>query len=96
MSAHHALARLSPAIPVFAAAGFAFGSAYFASLRRGLRICVAGRAWSSYVLLALVRILAAALFLAFAVRWGLPSLLAAFAGFLIARHLAVRAARGPA
>lgn len=96
MSAHHAFARLGPAVPVFAAAGFAFGSAYFASLRRGLRTSVAERAWSSYVLLALARILSAALFLGFAVRWGLPSLLAAFAGFLIARHLAVRAARRPA
>jgi hypothetical protein len=93
---HDALAILRPAVALFAAAGFGLGVAYFASLRQGVRLAFARHAWSPYVLLALARIAAAALFFALAVRWGVPALLAAFAGFLIARQIAVRAARRPA
>ena len=92
MIARDSLAWLQAAAS-FAAAGFALGIGYFASLRRGLRLAVTRRAWFTYGLSAVARILAAALLLTFAARWGLPALLAAFAGFLIARHLAVRAAR---
>jgi len=68
--------------------------AYFASLRRGVRLSVERHAWLRYILSALTRIVTAAIFFTFAVRWGAPALLAAFVGFLAARHLAVRAARG--
>jgi F1F0 ATPase subunit 2 len=93
MIAQHTLASFRAAVPLLAAAGFLLGTAYFAMLRRGVRLSVAGGAWSPYMLLALVRTVAAAIFFAFAVRWGVPALLAAFVGFLAARHLAVRAAR---
>ncbi|HJS92302.1 MAG TPA: ATP synthase subunit I [Steroidobacteraceae bacterium] len=93
MITRDALASLLPTVAPFAAAGFVLGTAYFASLRRGVRDAVALRAWRQYLLLALTRVAAAALFFAFAVRWGAPALLAAFAGFLAARQLAVGAVR---
>ena len=93
MIAHQTLAGLWPAAPLLATAGFALGMVYFASLRRGVRASVERHAWWRYVMSALTRIAAAALFFVLAVRWGAPALLAAFAGFLAARYLAVRAAR---
>lgn len=93
MMAHRTLASLWPSAPLLATGGFALGMMYFASLRRGVRLSVERHAWVRYVLSALARITAAALFFAFAVHWGAPALLAAFVGFLAARHLAVRAAR---
>jgi len=96
MIAHRTLAGLWPTVPLLASAGFVLGMAYFASLRRGVCFSVERRAWRGYMPSALIRIAAAALFFTLAVRWGAPALLAAFAGFLVARHLAVRAARGPA
>lgn len=93
MTVHGSLARLLPAVMLLATAGFLAGLAYFASLRRGIQLSVARRSWSRYVLLAPARIGAAALFFTFALRWGAPALLAACAGFLAARALAVRSAR---
>ena len=89
----YAVSKLTSAVALFAAAGFALGVAYFASLRRGARVSVARRAWSPYVLLALARLVAAALFFTFAARWGMTALLAAFVGFLGARQTAARSAR---
>jgi F1F0 ATPase subunit 2 len=96
MIAHQTLASLWPTAPLLATAGFVLGMAYFASLRRGVLLAVERHAWLGYLLSALIRIAAAALFFTFAVRWGAPALLAAFGGFLAARYLAVRAARRPA
>lgn len=93
MMTHGALASLWPAVVLFGLAGYVLGRSYFAFLRRGVRLSVARRVWAPYMLGALVRIAAAALFFAFIVRWGAPALLAAFAGFLAARQLALRAAR---
>ena len=93
MISHDALAILRPAVVPFAAAGFGLGAAYFASLRYGVRHAIARHAWSPYVLLAPARIAAAALFFVFAARWGLPTLVAGFAGFLLARWVAVRRVR---
>lgn len=93
MIARDILASLRPAVALLAAVGFLVGMAYFASLRHGAHLSVARRAWSAYMLLALARIAAATLFFAFVLRWGVPALLASFAGFLAARQLAVRSAR---
>jgi N-ATPase, AtpR subunit len=87
------IAHAAVTAAVFAVLGIALGTAYFASLRRGLRIPAAGHAGLQYLSWAAARIAAAGLFFAFAVRWGLPAILAAFAGFLLARQVAVRAAR---
>lgn len=76
-----------------AVAGFAAGLAYFASLRRTATLLAAGRGWPGALSLTLARFAAAALFLAFAASLGAISLLAAFGGFLLARAVAVRAAR---
>lgn len=95
MSGHDTLASLLPSVPIFLAAGLVSGTAYFAALRRGVRIAIARGAWLRYAVLALARIAMAALFFAFAIRWSVFSLLAAFMGFLTARQLAVRAARRP-
>lgn len=91
MTTHETLAGL--AVAAFAVAGFALGAGYFASLRRGVRLAVTRRAWSGYMLLAPVRVVAAALLLSLAARWGVSALLAASAGFLAARQLALRGAR---
>jgi len=92
----HALAILRPAIAIFAVAGFGLGVAYFALLRHGVHLALARHACSPYVLGALARMAVAALFFAFAARSGLPALIAGFGGFLLARQIAVRAARRPA
>lgn len=93
MIAHGVVASLRFAVPVSGAAGLILGMAYFVSLRRIAQALIARRAWSPYALSAIVRIGATALFFTFAARWGAPVLLAAFAGFLVARQLAVRSAR---
>lgn len=93
MITHPTLAGLWPAAPLLATAGFALGAAYFASLRRSVRLSLERDLWRRYVPPAIIRIAAAALFFSLAVRWGLPALLAAFAGFLAARYLALRSAR---
>ena len=92
MIAHETPASLWPAVPLLAA-GFVLGRGYFAMLRHCVRLFAAHHGWSRPLLLTLGRIAAATLFFAFAVRWGLPALLAAFVGFLVARHIAVRSAR---
>jgi F1F0 ATPase subunit 2 len=96
MMAHAAAASFRFAVPFFAVAGFLLGVAYFVSLRRVATVLVARRAWSPYALSAIARIGATVLFLTFAARSGAPTLLAAFAGFLAARHLTMRSARGSA
>jgi len=93
VTTHDALAGIGPAIALLGTAGFAVGLMYFASLRCGVRLSIARRAWLPYMLLALARIASVALFFTFSLRWGVPSLLAAFVGFLIARQVAVGAAR---
>lgn len=93
MIAHTVVTGLWSGVPLLAAAGFALGVAHFASLRRGVHLSIARHALLPYAAWALVRIAAAALFFTFAVRWGLPALLAAFAGFLAARTRALRDAR---
>lgn len=93
MIAHGFISGVWPAASLTAIGGFSLGAAYFASLRRGVQLSIARQAWLRYMIWALARIAAAALFFTFAVRWGLPALLAAFAGFLAARTLALRGPR---
>lgn len=93
MIAHDVISGVWPAVLLLAIGGFALGLAYFASLRRGLHLSIARQACLPYMVWALVRIAAAALFFTVAVRWGAPALLAAFGGFLAARALALRGAR---
>jgi N-ATPase, AtpR subunit len=77
-----------------AVAGFVVGLLYFAALERTVALYVSGRGWVGPLAFTLGRIAAAAVFLAFAAKLGVISLLSAFAGFLLARALALRAARG--
>jgi hypothetical protein len=74
-------------------AGFAFGLGYFAALRRTVELYGARVARLVPIALTLGRIAAAILFLGLAVAQGALPLLAAFLGFLLARSLALRAAR---
>jgi hypothetical protein len=76
-------------------AGFILGLAYFAAVQRTALLFVAGRGWLAPVALTLARIAAAVLFLALAARLGAAPLLAGFAGFLLARAVALRVARRP-
>lgn len=80
-------------IMVMAVAGFTFGLAYFAAVRRTIALFVAGRGWLRPAALTLGRIAAAVIFLAIAAKLGASSLLSAFIGFLLARAMAIRAAR---
>jgi hypothetical protein len=92
----HALAIFRPAVAICAVAGCGLGVAYFASLRHGVHLALARHACSPYVPWALARMAVAALFFVLAARSGLPALIAGFGGFLLARQVAVRAARRPA
>jgi hypothetical protein len=86
-------AILIPALTIMmAAAGFGFGLAYFATLRRTVVIFAIGRGWLGPLGLTLGRIGAAVLCLAAAAKLGAAALIAALCGFLLARTVAVRAA----
>ena len=78
---------------LFAIAGLAFGSAYFVALRRTVDVYVAGQHWFVPLILTLTRIAGAIGFLVFAVQFGALPLLTGVLGFLLARRLALRAAR---
>ena len=86
---------MAAALPVtaMACAGVLVGLAYFAALRRTSILVAAGAAWRGPAALTVSRIGGAAVFLALAARLGAAALLAAFFGFLVARALALRAAR---
>lgn len=91
-----AVAPMLGSIAVAAAAGLGFGLAYFAALRRTADSYAAGLSWKVPAGLTLGRIAAAVGFFSVAGRFGAMPLLAAFLGFLIARSVAARAAKGPA
>jgi hypothetical protein len=92
MSAH--LAQSSPALALlFSAGGIALGWGYFATLRHGVKLYVTRGALLKGLYWMIARLAGAALFFAFAVRFGAWPLLGAFIGFLAARQLAVRDAR---
>jgi hypothetical protein len=76
-----------------ALSGFGFGLLYFAALERTVSLFAAGCGWLSPLAFTLGRIAAAGIFLGLAAKFGAVSLLAAFAGFLLARAVALRAAR---
>ncbi len=80
-------------LAAMALAGIAFGLIYFAAVQRTAILFAAGRGWLAPVALTIARIALAAAFLAFAARLGAAPLLAAFAGFMLARAVALRAAR---
>jgi hypothetical protein len=89
---------MSQAIPIavsaimMGAAGYGFGLAYFATLRRTAVIFAIGRGWLAPLGLTLGRIGAAVLFLAAVAQLDAAALIAALCGFLLARTVAVRAA----
>lgn len=88
-----ALIPISALVAAMAAAGFAFGLAYFAALRRSVAWLAAGSGWWRPAALTLGRIAAALVFLVLAAKLGAPALIAAFIGFLAARAAALRARR---
>lgn len=86
--AHPSIAAL------LALAGVLVGMAYFAALRRFATLMVTGSGWRGPVALTLARFAGAGLFLYLAARLGAAPLLAALAGFLVARALSLRLERG--
>lgn len=74
-------------------AGVAVGLIYFAALQRTVAQFAAGRGWAGPVTLTLGRIGGVVVFLAAAAKFGALALIAAFLGFLLARAIALRAAR---
>jgi len=81
---------------LWAVAGFGFGLFYFAALRRTVEGYRGGRSHLLPIALTLGRIAAAVLFFGSSAAHGVVPLLTAFLGFLLARSLALRAARRPA
>ena len=77
----------------WAVSGLFFGLGYFIVLQRTAGLLVGGRGRLLPVALTLGRIAAAILFLGLAARFGALPLLTAFVGFLLARALALRAAK---
>ena len=88
-----ALAGSLIALPLALAAGLVVGLGYFKLL--GKTIALYGRqgSWLGPVALTLGRLLGVGLLLALAARFGALALLVAFVGFLLARAIALRAAR---
>jgi hypothetical protein len=78
-----------------AAAGLLLGCVQFAALRRTVALYRAGR-YLAPSALTLSRLAGAIMFFGLAARLGALPLLSAFLGFLLARRLALRAARSPA
>ncbi len=74
-------------------AGFALGLGYFAAVRRTADLLDGRSGWHAPIALTLGRIVAAVAVLALLAQLGAAALLAGFAGFLIARSLALRTAR---
>jgi hypothetical protein len=70
-------------------AGAVLGLAYFAILRRTVRIFVAGGGWLIPICLTLGRMVGMVLLLTVAARIGAAALLTAFLGFLIARTICI-------
>jgi hypothetical protein len=74
-------------------AGLVFGIVHFAGLRRTVELYSGGRSRLVAAALTLGRIAGAILFFGLAARLGALALLSSFLGFLLARTLALRAAR---
>ena len=89
-------ARIAAGVPLLAltaVGGALFGWCYFALLRRAVSVYLARGAAFSILASALARLAAAAAFFTVAAHRGIPSVLAAFLGFLLARTYALRTAR---
>ncbi len=87
-----AVSPITELLIAMALAGFGFGFLYFAALHRTAILFASQRGWLFPVALTLLRIGAAAGFLTLAAKLGAAPLLSAFAGFLLARTLALRIA----
>lgn len=90
---------LAPTVRIpacLAAAGLAFGWAYFAVLRRAVSLYCAGDGALRAGALTIGRLAAAVAFFAAAAHLGALPLLAALLGFVVARMLAMREARSEA
>ena len=74
-------------------AGLLFGIVHFAALRRTVELYTGGRGGFAAAALTLGRFAGAVLLFGFAAKLGSLQLLSAFLGFLLARWLALRAAR---
>ena len=88
--------RVAAGVPLIALTAFLgalFGWCYFALLRRWVSAYVARGAAFGILASALVRLAAAAAFFTIAAHRGVPTVLAAFLGFLLARTYALRTAR---
>jgi F1F0 ATPase subunit 2 len=80
-------------IVLFGALGVALGAAYFGGLYWNVRLLAAGGGGPWPVALVGLRFALAAVVLWLAARHGASALLAAFAGFLVARLITLRIAR---
>jgi hypothetical protein len=90
---HEAPTSILAVASALAVAGFAVGLAYFAMLRRTVSLYGSGNRRLAPAALTIGRIAGAAAFLLLAARLGPLPLLATYLGFLLARGLALRAAR---
>lgn len=77
----------------FAGAGGLFGFVYFRVLERTAVLFGAGKGWRMPVALTVARLGAALVLFAGAAQFGAGALLAAFAGFIVARMIVLRSRR---
>ena len=89
------MSHATPLLPylAMACAGMVFGAVYFATLKLSIVRLITGCGWLVPIVLTLGRIAAAVAFLGIAGRFGAGYLVAAFAGFLTARGIALRIER---
>jgi len=80
-------------VPLAGLVGLGFGLAYFAAMRRSVAAFVAGGGWLQAGALTLCRLAVAAAGFGLAAQFGAAVLLAAAAGFLGARSIALCAKR---
>jgi hypothetical protein len=73
--------------------GLLFGIVYFAALRRNVELYTGGRSGFAAAALTLGRVAAAIVLFSLAAKLGELPLFSAFLGFLLARWIALRAAR---
>ena len=92
MSPNAIMEVLLAAVPA-AALGAAGGWVYFRLLRLTIDSFVAGGGWRRGLVLTLARLGGVGALFWFAAQFGAVPLLAAFAGFLLARHVAVAASK---
>ena len=80
-------------VALMGAMGFGLAALYFAALRRTATLIASGAGWRLAIALTVARAAGAIAVLGLTAQWGATALLAALAGFVVARSVALRRIR---